>query len=163
MPESLKTEFIHINNSCKPSLQQIEKSMFEAAERYVSLQAHKQLAKNGRGKEKTTGLAVSITAGESAKKDSSFKPFSLCTVGEKLASHPISKCPNYGTNNLKTAKLKEMGACLKCSGTTHKSVDLDLTSHVISVKVNILVFFVCPRKMKKEKSLKTQKQFSLEQ
>ena len=80
MPESLKTEFIHINNSCKPSLQQIEKSMFEAAERYVSLQAHKQLAKNGRGKEKTTGLAVNITAGESAKKDSSFKPCSLCSL-----------------------------------------------------------------------------------
>ena len=120
MPESLRTEFIHINNTCKPTLQQIDKSMFEAAERYVSLHTHKRLSKSG-GKEHTTGLAVNINNGESSKKAQNFKSCSLCTVGDRFASHAIYKCPNYGTNKLKIAKLKEIGACVKCSGNSHKT------------------------------------------
>ena len=62
---------------------------------------------------------MDITA--KGKNKATFKPCTLCTSKEIEADHPIHKCSKYKSNTQKFVKLKEIGACTKCSGTSHKA------------------------------------------
>lgn len=122
MPESFKREMIHITNTSKPTLPDIDKSLFNAAERYLNLHA------GGTSKdvsEKYTGLAVKVTTGESMTNNSKFRSCVLCNN----SNHVISKCTKFVTPRDKANRLKELKACLRCANISHRASECKFRFH----------------------------------
>ena len=118
--ETFQRELIQITNHTKPTLEEINKNFFEAAERYDTFQKF-QKDKSNISKAATKETTVSMAANV-AKKEKSFKLCSICSkTDNQEASHPIFKCDKFESASAKVEKLKSLGACIKCSGITHKA------------------------------------------
>ena len=122
IPPEYQTELLHITNSCNPTLEEIQKGIFECIERTQD----KCKVKNNL---KSISLAANIDVKPDYNKsnsnsqsswNTSFKPCQLCS-NKTQADHPIFKCSKYSTPKLKLAKLRELNLCTKCGGIKHKA------------------------------------------
>jgi len=125
MNESLKNNFVTITNCNKPTLDQLKKHLFEAIERYnlsnrklpekrVDPTISKSLP------HKSVGMAVSVDY-KSDSPTNYGKPCCLCVCdGIVSVSHPIHKCNKYVSPKDKSAKLRSMKVCEKCTKPGHK-------------------------------------------
>ena len=113
MPETYQRHFISINNTAKPTLQQILDTSFEVLER----------AKNdyvqSRGAHKAVTLATKVEySGVSVKKKLNYKSdYWLC--GDR-SDHRILQCPNYTTPESKLQKISLLNGCTRCGLLNHQ-------------------------------------------
>ena len=133
MPKLLQDQFITITNSNHPTLEEINKCIFDAAERYnnvrkVNKPSNAKLAtENSTGftvTDSTTGLAASIQNVDSGNKSSNnytsrYKLCALCSDSGKPDDHPMHQCNNFPSNKDKVDKLRKMQACTSCGYTNH--------------------------------------------
>lgn len=115
MPEGLRTQFVHITNNNKPTLQQIDDHIFDAIDRYKSVKGSRYVHK-----ETVSGYAASVNYKGEHK---SFKQCILCQGSEQSVPHAISKCQKYETPKAKTDRLKQLKYCTKCAMGNHASDD----------------------------------------
>ena len=122
--ESFKTQFIHITNSTRPTLKDLNGKFFEVAERYEIAQKKFKDRKKGSEDSKScvkpkssTGMAINVKYQNNTPK--SYKPCSLCSEGKLIADHPIFKCSKYDNAKAKIDRLKILKGCLKCANLNH--------------------------------------------
>ena len=124
-----KMHLTQITNSVKPSLEEINKNFFEAAERYQNHRnlKNRSLANSDKSKVSHTDKAKvsvhrsasSFAAGVDYSKKNTFKPCSLCTNEDKEALHPIFKCDKFDSPQSKVDKIVSLNGCVKCSNLNH--------------------------------------------
>ena len=117
LPTNYQNQLLHISNSTYPTLEDIQKFIFDAVDRVNS--------KYGLSNEPESSNPVSFAANVHFEKDSSknykFKPCVLCDSTE--ADHPIFKCSKYPDAKSKVERLKYLKLCTKCAGVKHESKD----------------------------------------
>ena len=113
--DSMKTQFIHIVNKSRPSLDDIQDKIFEATERYLEMNKYMSSPRNNDIK-KIESCAVDI------KHKQRFRPCILCVKnGIATVDHPINKCSVYSTAKAKIDMLKKFNCCLKCGNEGHET------------------------------------------
>ena len=111
LPECIKEHLIHITNSSKPTLEEIENNIFAAIDRAQNEAGASQKYLSSSTKVNNYALNVKF------KNDKS-KLFDNCTLcGE---SHPYFKCSKYITVKEKLKRLEAIEGCVKCGSANHK-------------------------------------------
>jgi len=132
MHDQLRNQFVNITNCNKPSLSQINEYIFQAVERYQSVNKGSCLP------ETVQGYAANVNYKSSAnsatepnfqqKANKKSKACILCaTEGDTF--HPIFKCAKYSTPRMKVDRLKQLNACIKCAYATHKTSECKFKFH----------------------------------
>ena len=118
MDEKLQKQFIYMTNTNKPSFDQIEKNMFEAADRYLSL---KKTSSSSESDGESVGAAAAAVA--RPRQDSERKKFcSLCTgKGDKVMTHNAYECKKYPNLEDKQSRINSLNGCLRCGNMTHQT------------------------------------------
>lgn len=117
LPVDYQNQFVHLTNTSKPPLKDIQKYIFDATERVSS-------SNNCLGSD-LSDTAASLAANVIVSKTpnaNSFKPCCLCNTGSG-ADHQIHKCQIFETPEKKIEKLKLLELCFKCGGKGHLSRD----------------------------------------
>ena len=112
LPESMQSMLISITNTNKPTVKQISENIFKAVERHRPLSAVKS-------KIYSTNLAVNIPSVELKGKN--------CILCPGESNHVTYKCTNYAKPRDKVNRIKSLGGCIKCAGTSHKSNECKFT------------------------------------
>lgn len=126
MNTTLQNQFINITNENRPSLENINKNLFLAIERYQSMSVKYDDKSKSSDKRKdisasTNGAATASYAVDvKSRSKKSFEPCSLCGAN---SGHPIYKCDKYCTPKEKLDKLKSLKGCSSCSYLNHGSAD----------------------------------------
>ena len=134
MPELLQNQFIAITNSNKPNLDEINKSMFKAMERYVELA--KRAASKQTDASHISSYAVECEQSDAeidagavnmdqirAKSSNNRQYCSLCsTQKEMVTTHPTYACTIYPTAEAKLNRINSTNACRKCAN-AHNTKD----------------------------------------
>ena len=124
--KQMQTHLTQITNKCTPTLDEINKNLFEAADRYT-----KQISENkprGAAPPKTSDTIVQATniqtnkphnksfSGDKNKfPNDSKKVFCLlCAADKKPKDHLMKNCPAYKTPKGKFDQLRKIKACTKC-------------------------------------------------
>ena len=123
MPESMRNQFVIITNKSRPSRDEIFDNFFEAAERYNNISVRKSSPKQS-----YTGLAANIQCDVTKTKPKiNFRLCNLCNAGND--PHPIYKCTSYPDSASKVGRLKELGYCIRCAGSTHRTGECKFNFH----------------------------------
>ena len=125
--EGLNTNFKllieQITNSNRPTLSVILDKYFEACERYEPGDVNNE-------KVSSTGYAIDV-------KHTKFLPCCIFShLENNLADHLIFKCSKFVTNQSKITKLKNMKACICCSGLQFSCDCIDSIDFIIGAKSN---------------------------
>ena len=116
MNEKLQTQFIHITNKHRPSLEDINEHLFDAIERYNSLPG------KFRNNKQLTEMSQSVSAVNVATKANKLQYCSLCSGrGAKVYSHSTFSCNTYPSVKSKIDKLRELQGCTKCGNLSHEA------------------------------------------
>lgn len=124
MNDRFQNHIIQICNSNKPSLDQINKSLYEATERYNRQtdnlkKYNKDLFKSNnteRPKVNSHSLAVNVET------KGTYNICNLCKSDNNTAfQHFMRDCPVYDSPSKKITKLKQINACTKCSFKSHNT------------------------------------------
>jgi hypothetical protein len=150
LPDNFQNQLVHITNTNKPSLDQINENIFAATERYVKPNSSDKLNKRDSiNKEprlqvlKSSNFAVNV-------KTNSFKKTIACALcmadGKTNVTHPMKVCRVYNTPKMKADKLRRIRGCTTCSFINHKSGDckFKFLSKCISCKGNHMTY-LCMR------------------
>ena len=119
MSEAMQSQFIHITNTNKPTLEQIKKYAFDAAERYINMRKTRNV------KDPTWVTAASVEQGKLTSENRSKEKYcSWCTGNATtVKSHNSIECKKYATPEEKRALLKKLNGCIKCGNTRHTTAD----------------------------------------
>ena len=112
--ETFKEQLIALTKNNRPTVDEIVAKFFEATERYDAIMLSKPV-KSGKSDSSTTALLV--TNNSCPVKN----PFKECSLCPGATPHPINKCVKYPNPLDKIARLKSLGACLKCGNSDHDS------------------------------------------
>lgn len=131
MTECLQNQLVHICNSNKPNLKQINDNIFEALDRYNEIIGKKNTKKDYVVKAKSSlqelpTVSTFATNVNYDKNSNKRIPFcSLCSErnGPKNTSHSTRDCPNYRSAESKLERLKSLNACIRCGYVNHKTTD----------------------------------------
>ena len=116
MNENMQTQLIQITNKHRPSLEDINKHIFDAIERYNALPI------KARNKIRALEVGPSVTAVNVTTKAGKLQYCSLCSGrGDKVFSHSTYSCTVYPTVRSKIDKLKELHGCTKCGNLSHEA------------------------------------------
>ena len=127
--KGLNSTFQHhltsITNKCKPNLDEINASIFEATQRYV-----KQIDEQKNSKSETTKNSTVLKFNNKPESNSNVMavnlnadkkvfPCILCQNEKKSSDHVMKDCTVFETARKKFNKLRDMKACTKCSFRNH--------------------------------------------
>ena len=117
MSEGLKSQVTAVTNKNKPSLKEIEDTIFEATERYIANQTkHSEKKKSSSCKVSNESTSLAINANPNSKVSGEFRSCILCSKdGIVNPDHPIYKCQSYESPVAKVKKLESLGACVVCA------------------------------------------------
>ena len=129
MNSGLQTQFIHICNKNKPSLDEISENIFRAVDWYkeVSERINEKKSINRAKIEKNENLsnfAAAVNYPSREGHNANAKQFcSLCTSrdGEKVYSHSTKNCPQFKTPDSKIKRLISLNSCVLCGYNNHNS------------------------------------------
>ena len=107
-----------ITNKSFPSLEEIEQNLFEACSRYVKNNCLVNKTEKVNHQVSNTAMAINIKPKELK---ASFCV--LCRYDKKSSDHSMQQCQIYSTAKLKVDKLKNIGGCIRCSFSNHKSFE----------------------------------------
>jgi len=143
LPADLQEHLVHITNSAKPSLKDIEDNVFAAIERT-------ELDKSSKSVVKTKNLALKVDY--ESKNNKIPEVCTLCS-GE----HRYFRCNKYVSAADKIRRLRDIKGCHKCGHNNHKTADCRM--NVVCVRCNGQHFpSLCVKadaKKEKTKSVKT--------
>lgn len=135
LPNEYQTQLLHITNSCKPDLKQIEDNIFEATDRVLTMSKHNSDTRSTI-KISSAGFAANVFTEPNSNNlnqktnvpnqnsfTSNFKICNLCSDGKMSVDHPINKCNKYVTPKSKVDKLKLLNCCIACAGRNHRARD----------------------------------------
>ena len=143
LPQVYQDHLQHLSRSSYPTLEEIEKFIYETIDRVVDgnvshLEPVSLTANVPNLHDEETNLQsfkpedypnepVSLAANvpnlyDKQKNTQSFKPCCLCSDKGEV-DHPIFRCKTYPDAQSKIAKLKQLGLCLKCSQIKHATKD----------------------------------------
>ena len=126
----MKTQLVHITNTNKPSLDEIQKHIFDATERYTSLrkfnsQKSSHFKKDSCKQSGKTDQAVNAAAVNYQDRSSDGKKPKFCTLcstkDKRETSHSTFECKSYPTPEAKIKKINEIGGCIRCANTNHNT------------------------------------------
>ena len=127
MNGTMKSIFVQIVNNSFPTLEQIQKHIFEATERYLSTtpkvgvrsnKSHESTS-NSSSSSSTIGMAANVEYSSEKRK---FRSCILCTRSNVLnVNHPIFKCDKFASPREKLDKLKQLNICTKCGNEGHET------------------------------------------
>lgn len=132
MNSSLQDQFVHICNTNRPSMTQINDNMFRALERYNEINSRSRIRSVAANlvdssvdniDDPVTGFAADVKAISGAVRR---PPVQICTLcsdhnGPKERSHSTRDCPVYTSPASKVNKLKSMNACTLCGYYNHST------------------------------------------
>ena len=137
MPTSIRNSLIVLTNCSRPSLDLIEKFLFEANEQSTEQRAHWLKEKNKKAdKKETTAGATNVQfdknkASKGKKVENDNKPkknkhgrkphCSLCHKDNKNSEHFLSQCTIYSNVQMRKKQLESVSGCTKCGYTSHPS------------------------------------------
>ena len=115
MTENFQNQLIQIVNSNKPSLDQIEENVFEAAKRFIRLNKKGSYVESRKA---NNSEATSMAINAEKKRYSKF--CLLCkNDNREFESHFLSQCEVFDSVDKKINKLKELKGCTKCALLSH--------------------------------------------
>lgn len=133
--ETFQEQLISLNNTIRPSYDEIILNFFDAAERYSHVAKKLKSHNDPQFKldsnkfdvvpEKMSAFAANVNYG--GKKQFNPKPlkFRQCVLcgDDKTPSHPIYKCERFPDGKSKVSRLLELKGCVKCGYTNHQAPD----------------------------------------
>ena len=132
MHEKLKTQFVHITNCNRPSLKQLQEKIFQAVERYQTLDKYSaptelvhgyaaDVRYNSRPSQAAEGQQQSQA--QSTDRGKQPRACNLCAKVDNTIFHPIFKCGRFKTAKEKVEQLKRLNYCIRCANSGHSTGD----------------------------------------
>ena len=122
--ELFKQHLTAITNKNFPSLDEMNKGLFEACSRYARTVANEKASLGTQKQNKPLGSATNTAMATNVKTKHSKNPLCvLCRADKKSSDHWMVSCSVYKTAKQKCDKLKTIGGCLRCSFANHKSYE----------------------------------------
>ena len=143
--DTMREQFVHITNSNKPTLAEIEEHLFVAIERYqVAVRKVDRKNDSCQGFRKTTNFATNVSTVPNKRTDSQRK-CSLCA-----GDHNYYQCNVYKSAAEKVKQIRILGNCEKCALSNHKTADCRMNKLKCKICGGPHFPSICPKSINKE-------------
>ena len=121
MNSKFQDHLVNITNNNKPSLEEIEKHVFEATERFKKQNTNAPYSNNKASHKTDSSKQQNETSSAAVNVQTNKFTCPLCSADGSDKFHKLYSCPKYDSPRGKVNKLKSIKACIKCGYCNHET------------------------------------------